>query len=359
MYFFGTRIILWNFAACLTKCCDMEEKKVKNDEKKSRQKFAELLCDFMFKRLFGSEANKDVLISFLNVLLEDVEISDVEFIPTEHLGLTEEDRKVIFDISCRCADGRSFIIEMQKGYQKHFRKRALYYTTYPINEQGRHAHDLYLKNKAEADVRGESSSVKFEWDYDLKPVTVVAILNFQFWHESDWPRDRYHSSYRLREDSCHEVMTDVLRFVFLELGRFKKRIWELDTVFDKWMYLLKHMHEMAEIPKEFSDPLFTRLFMLAEIHNFTAEEYKQYQKSLKSMGDFDNIISSTAELAEKRGLEKGRAEGRAEGLAEGLAEGKAEQTVAIAKEMLSDGMSAEMISKYTGLTIDEIETLRG
>ena len=122
-------------------------------------------------------------------------------------------------------------------------------------------------------------------------------------------------------------------------------------MFDKWMYLLKHMHEMAEIPKEFSDPLFTRLFMLAEIHNFTAEEYKQYQKSLKSMGDFDNIISSTAELAEMRGLEKGRAEG--------LAEGKAEQTVAIAKEMLSDGMSAEMISKYTGLTIDDIEALRG
>ena len=122
-------------------------------------------------------------------------------------------------------------------------------------------------------------------------------------------------------------------------------------MFDKWMYLLKHMHEMAEIPKEFSDPLFTRLFMLAKIHNFTADEYKQYQKSLKSMGDFDNIISSTAELAEMRGLAKGRAEG--------LAEGKAEQAVAIAKEMLSDGMSAEMISKYTGLTIDEIEALRG
>lgn len=95
-------------------------------------------------------------------------------------------------------------------------------------------------------------------------LTVVAILNFQFAHEEGWPLDRYHSSYRLREDSCHEVMTDVLRFVFLELGRFKKRIWELHTVFDKWMYLLKHMHEMVEIPKEFSDPLFTRLFLLAD-----------------------------------------------------------------------------------------------
>ena len=96
---------------------------------------------------FGSEANKDVLIGFLNVLLEDVEIVDVDFIPTEHLGLTEDDRKVIFDIACRCKDGRVLIIEMQKGYQKHFRKRAVYYTTYPISEQGRQAHELYLKRK--------------------------------------------------------------------------------------------------------------------------------------------------------------------------------------------------------------------
>ena len=90
-------------------------------EEKSGQVYAELLCDFMFKRLFGSEANKDVLIGFLNMLLKDVEIIDGDFIPTEHLGLAEEDRKVIFDIACTCTDGRSFIIEMQKGYQKHFR----------------------------------------------------------------------------------------------------------------------------------------------------------------------------------------------------------------------------------------------
>ena len=98
----------------------MDEVEVRDKATRSGQQYAELLCDFMFKRLFGSEANKDVLIGFLNMLLEDVEIEDVDFIPTEHLGMTEEDRKVIFDISCRCKDGRSFIIEMQKGYQKHF-----------------------------------------------------------------------------------------------------------------------------------------------------------------------------------------------------------------------------------------------
>ena len=87
-------VVLRNFAACLTKCCYMEDIYERKEETGTGQQYAELLCDFMFKRLFGSEANKDVLIGFLNMLLEDVEIVDVEFIPTEHLGLTEEDRTV-------------------------------------------------------------------------------------------------------------------------------------------------------------------------------------------------------------------------------------------------------------------------
>ena len=100
----------------------METKNVKS-VRRSGQQYAELLCDFMFKRLFGSEANKDVLIGFLNMILEDAEIVDVDFSPTEHLGDTEEDRKAVFDISCRCKDGKSFIIEMQRAHQRHFRKR--------------------------------------------------------------------------------------------------------------------------------------------------------------------------------------------------------------------------------------------
>ena len=101
--------------------------------------YAELLCDFMFKRLFGSEENKDVLIGFLNMILEDHEIIDVDFISTEHLGLTKEDRKAVFDLSCRCKSGETLIIEVQRAYQEQFRERAVYYTTYPINEQGRQA----------------------------------------------------------------------------------------------------------------------------------------------------------------------------------------------------------------------------
>lgn len=326
----------------------METKNVKS-VRRSGQQYAELLCDFMFKRLFGSEANKDVLIGFLNMILEDAEIVDVDFIPTEHLGDTEEDRKAVFDISCRCKDGKSFIIEMQRAHQRHFRKRALYYTSYPINEQGRHARELHIKEKSD----NPDGNAKYQWDYDLKPVTVVAILNFRFEHSSTWPEDMCCSSYRLREDFSHEVMTDVLRFVFLELGRFNKRIWELDTVFDKWMYLLKHMHEMVEIPSEFGDPLFTRLFLLAEIGKFTAEELKQYKKSLDNMGDYYNTIHTAAEEAEK----KGHAAGLAEGFARGWEEGKEEAIKVIAQNLLEKGMSVEDVASITGMSMEDVKAL--
>ena len=326
----------------------------------SRKKYAELLCDFMFKRMFGSEANKDVLISFLNTILEDVEIVEVDFIPTEHHGMTEEDRKVVFDIACKCKNGTSFIIEMQKGYQKYFKERALYYTTYPINRQGRDAHDMHIKRKAEGIEEGD-----FKWDYNLRPVTVVAILNFRFPHDDAWPKDEYRSSYRLYEDTYDEVMTDVLRFVFLELGRFNKCIWELESISEKWMYLLKHMHEMVEIPKEFSDPLFTRLFLLAEIDNFTAEEKEHYYKSLKNMGDYQNIINTAVEEATIRGLEEGRTrglaegmeKGRAEGLAEGRAEGMEKERLANATKMKELGVTIDVICQVTGLAEQDVAKL--
>jgi predicted transposase/invertase (TIGR01784 family) len=230
---------------------------------------------------------------------------------------------------------------MQKGVQKHFRKRALYYTTYPINEQGREARDLYLKEKAEGKANAE-----FRWDYNLKPVIVVAILNFRFEHEGYWPTDGYRSSYKIREDNHHELMTDALRFVFLELKRFNKRIDELETTADKWTYLLKHMHEMTEIPEEFSDPTFRRLFMLAEIGNFTPEEHKMYINSLKNMGDYTNIINTAAENAKH------------EGLIEGIAIGEARGLTKVAKQMLLMGMDTDTIVKATGLTLDQVEALR-
>ena len=133
-------------------------------------------------------------------------------------------------------------------------------------------------------------------------------------------------------------MTNVLRYVFLELGRFHKRLWELETIFDKWMYLLKHMHEMVDIPQIFQTPQFKRLFILSEIDTFTAEEYEDYQKSLTRMSDYYNIIES----AEKRAREEGRVEGREEG------------KLTIARNLLNMGVDMGTIVQATGLTPEEI-----
>ena len=140
-------------------------------------------------------------------------------------------------------------------------------------------------------------------------------------------------------------MTDALRFVFVELGRMTKKISELETKFEKWIYLMKNMHKMKNIPPEFADPMFRRLFLLAEINNFTPEEREQYYKSLESMGDYYNIINTTAEEAEKRGLERGRVEGREE------------EKVELAKKFKSLGVDTSTIIQATGLSADVIESL--
>jgi predicted transposase/invertase (TIGR01784 family) len=199
---------------------------------------------------------------------------------------------------------------------------------------------------------------------------VVALLNFEFKHSDEWPKDKYLSSYRLLEDAVNEPMTQALRFVFLELGRFNKQISELETPFEKWIYLLKHLHNMKEIPSEFDEPLFKRLFLLAEIGNFTPGELEQYYKSLNNMGDYYNILHTAKEEAERigleRGLEKGLAQGIEQGveqgiqqgLQQGLAQGDKDRAVRVAREMLADGMSVGKISKYTELSVEEIEALR-
>jgi predicted transposase/invertase (TIGR01784 family) len=140
-------------------------------------------------------------------------------------------------------------------------------------------------------------------------------------------------------------MTDALRFVFLELVRFKKGISELETKFDKWMYLLRHMHEMTEIPEVFQDSEFKRLFILAEIGNFTSEEYKQYQKSLGSMSDYYNIIDTATEEAEKRGM------------AEGILIGREEGRQTTARNLKKLGVAFSTIAEATGLPLDVIEGL--
>ena len=108
-------------------------------DEKIKARYIDPMVDWSFKRLFGSEVNKDILIEFLKVIFPEHEIEDITYIPAEQLGIMEDDRKAVFDVICRTKNGEEFIVEMQCATQKHFFERALYYTSFPIMKQGKKA----------------------------------------------------------------------------------------------------------------------------------------------------------------------------------------------------------------------------
>ena len=190
------------------------------------ERYVNFYTDFAFKKLFGTEANKDLLISFLNALLEGKEeIKDLTFLNSEHLGTTEYDRKAVFDVYCENEQGEKFLIEMQKAEQQFFKDRSVFYSTFPIREQAQ---------------RGS-------WNYRLKSVYTIGILNFCF-DESD--PGYFHHEVKLMDTRTKEVFYDKLTYIYLEMPKFTKSLAELDNIFDKWLYAIRHLPDLLERPKE-------------------------------------------------------------------------------------------------------------
>ena len=294
-----------------------------------RKGYASLTNDYMFKRIFGSEECKDILITFLNRIVGNGEIEDVDFLNTEHLGQTAEDRKAVFDICVRTKSGEEYIIEMQLARQKYFRDRALFYTSYPINNQAARAKQEYI------DRHGDSAG--FKWDFRLKPVRFIAVVDFEMKHSEGWRPERYHSSYRLREDESGELLHDKLQFIFLELARFDKTEDELENYYDKWMYLFKNMASLKARPEVFEEKEFDHLFEIAQICNFAPEQYNNYLEANKMLYDYENTIDCARE--------------------EGHLAGREEERIRVAKTMKGLGIDTDLIVKSTGLTEEEVRKL--
>ncbi len=309
------------------------------NELKQVKGYANLTNDYMFKRVFGSEECKDILIAFLNRIVGNGDIDDVSFQNTEHLGPTADDRRAVFDIAVRTKSGEEYIIEMQLAQQEYFRDRALFYASYPIMNQAVLTKEEFRETHSDEGV--------FRWNFCLKPVRFIAVVNFPMAHNSKWDESSYFSSYRLREDESGELLHDKLQFIFLELARFDKKEDELETYCDKWMYLFKNMSHLRERPKVFYEKEFDRLFEMAELCNFTSDEYYDYQNSQKMIYDYENTI----DFAKKQG--------RTEGLAEGLEKGREDKSQEIARNLLSMGLSVEQIVNATGLTEEQIRSLAG
>lgn len=281
------------------------------------EKYINPFTDYGFKRLFGEEANKDLLMDFLSELLreEQGEIKNITFLKTEQLGSTEIDRKAIFDLYCENDKGEKFIVELQKTKQDFFKDRALYYSTFPIQEQAKKGSD---------------------WDFNLKAVYTVAILDFVF-EEDKKDTEKYKYFVKLSDIETNKVFYNKLTFVYLEMPKFKKPLEEIETHFEKWLYVLRHLNELDKIPAKLTERIFKKLFDVAEIAKFNREQLMAYEDSMKYYRDLKNSFDTARRDAK--------------------IEGKHERNIEIAQTMLTKGYDLAEIIELTGLNQQTIENL--
>ena len=295
------------------------------DNRDFKDKYVNPYTDFGFKKLFGTEINKDLLISFINSLLHGREVvKDLTYLNTEHLGISETDRKAVFDVYCENEKGEKILVEMQRGIQQYFKDRSLYYATFPIREQGQ----------------------KGEWDYQLKAVYIIGILNFTFDKDND---NYFHHEVQLLDNKTKEVFYDKLTFIYLEMPKFNKTEDELTSMFEKWLFVLRNLSRLMERPKALQERIFTKLFEAAEIAKFTKLEYDNYEESLKAYRDWKNTIDTEKKISWEEGHEKGREEG--------FEEGQEKKTIEMARNLKVRGIPINIIVECSGLTEEEINAL--
>ena len=276
-------------------------------------RYARIIMDDWFKRTFGTEPNKGLLIMLLKELIPEHDIKDLTYVQQEHINPFPGKKDALIDVECVDIDGTRFIVEMQVARQRFFYERSLFYSTFGIQQQVE-----------------KSSSM----DYGFPPVYFVGFMDFSL-HEGS---DRVLYRYSLRENETGEEMTGSLQFVFLELTNCRKALTPEATLLDNFCYALHNMEHLTDRPEELKEEIFKRLFKTAEIATFTPEERIKYENDMTTERDIQNYIS----YAREKGLEEGRAEGRME----------------TARNMLADEISIDLVAKYTGLSIEQVKELK-
>lgn len=327
-------------------------------------KFINPFTDYGFKRIFGQEMNKELLINFLNDIFEDQRIIDLTFLNSEVLGNGVNERIAVFDIFCENINGEKFVVEVQQRKQDYFKDRALFYASSPIRSQG----------------------MKGRWNFELMPVYVICFLNFVMDKEHE---DKYRWDVVLMEKELKEVFYNKLDFIFFEMPKFRLSLDECDTNYKKWLYILNNMDILDRLPPGFNEQIFQKLKEISDVESLTPEERLAYDLSWSAYNDYYNTLeyaikegkqSGFAEGREE-GLEKGKEEGREEGreegkkqgkeegkeeglavgrqegLSEGKEEGKAQEKIETARKMKEKGIEISLIAEITGLSKEKIEKL--
>lgn len=294
-------------------------------------KYADLLDDEVFKLVFGRESTKDVMIEFLNQVILDRRIVDLQFIDKEMHPIERDSKGSVYDMFCKTDDASRIIVEVQRRKQPFYPERALYYSTFQIQRQ--------------VEAGAES--------YDFLPVYVISILDFKMDNNSEGKEVL--TTYRLYEETSHKLLTDRVTFIFIELPKFQKVLDDLDgNILEGMYFCFKNIAVLEKRPEVLDHQIFTRIFAVAELYNMDKATRDKVLQKMTTERDLRNQMAYAREEAIREGREKGRAEGRAEGHAEGMAQGKVETI----RKMLAGGIPAEAIAVALGMTVEECETYR-
>ncbi len=248
------------------------------------------------------------------------------YLNTEHLGKTDRDRKAIYNLYCTNQEGEKFIVEVQRIKQQFFKDRSLYYSTFAIQEQA-------LKGK--------------DWKYELRNVYTIGILDFEF---EDSDSNQFHHNVKLVETTSNRIFYEKLTFVFLEIPKFDKKLEELESDYERWLFAFKNLHKLANRPDNLQAGVFRRLLEVAEVAKYDKKEQFVYQESLKDYWDLKSSMDTY--------FLEGKEEGREEGREEGKEEGKQQQAIESALIGIKEGAGNALLVKMTGLSEEEINKLR-
>lgn len=280
-------------------------------------KFINPFTDIGFKRIFGQEISKPLIIDFLNsLLLGEERITNITFLDKEQPALFEDDRSLIYDIYCQTEKGENIIVEMQNKSQPYFKNRSIYYVCEAIARQGERGTD---------------------WKYNIDAVYLVAFLNF-------CPMDfdkKFRSDIGLADKGNNKLFSDKMRMTFMQLPLFTKEADECDTDFDKWIYVLKNMETLTRLPWAAKSSVFKRLEQIADVASLSRQERMKYDVGLRKYRDTLSVLEGAKQ----------------DGLAEGRAEGIEKEKIETVKRLKTIGADINMITVATGLSAEEAKRI--
>ena len=284
-------------------------------------KYVNPFTDIGFKRIFGQEISKPLIIDFLNNLLEgERKIADLTFLDKEIPAQTVDGRSLIYDIYCKDENGDHFIVEMQNKMQPYFKERSIYYVSQAISQQGEQG---------------------ARWQYRIQAVYFVAMLNFTLADIGP----TFRTDVALMDMKSKEYFSDKVRMIFLQLPYFTKEAEACKNDFERWIFVLKHMDTLTRLPWMAQNAVFERLAQIADISALTKEERLKYDEGIKQYRDAISVYEGAI------------LSGRAEGLKEGLKEGEARGILSTARNMKAAGLESGLIAQITGLSAEAIEAL--